>query len=386
MAEPTANLNLQQRLRDALNQRRSEKALRSLTHSGSRIDFCSNDYLGFARNPELHALIQQRLNELPTLGCGSTGSRLISGNSELYEQVESLVAAFHRAEAALIFNSGYDANLAIYANLPRRGDTVLYDQLAHASIRDGLRLGLARHHAFRHNDLEDLEAKLKQAKGLKFIAVESVYSMDGDLAPLDDMVRLAQQYQAYLIVDEAHGTGVIGAEGQGLVCALGLQDQVAVRLHTFGKALGCHGAAVVGSGLMRDFLINFARSLIYTTALPPHSLVAIEAAYHLLSSAKMARSNLKKVIDYFRHKSDNQHRFHFLPSTTPIQGLIYPGNHQVRGLAAELQRNGLDVRPILSPTVPQGSERLRVCLHAFNTFEQIDLLNYRLKSYAEENM
>ncbi len=351
--------------------RRQEQLFRSLTQPGHLTDFASNDYLGFARSKVLQERIREKAGQYPTHRLGATGSRLISGNTALAEQLEQQIARYHRTEAALLFNSGYDANVGLFACLPQRGDTLLTDELVHASIIDGARLSYARRERFRHNDLQDLEDKLRQASGNIFIGVESFYSMDGDQAPLTEMAALADRYQAYLIVDEAHATGVSGEGGRGLVCALRLEDRVLARIHTFGKALGVHGAAVVGSPLLREYLINFARSFIYTTAQPFHTLLSIQCAYELLPDSDTQRRQLQEHIAFFREQS-GKIPFGVLDSKSPIQGVMIPGNENARKAAQTLEDHGYYAKAILSPTVPARKERLRICLHAFNTKEEIE--------------
>jgi 8-amino-7-oxononanoate synthase len=354
--------------------------LRQLRTADGLVDFCSNDYLGFARSPELKASIQQADLAQTRALTGATGSRLLAGQTTLANVVEEELARFYGTEAALIFNSGYDANLGLLACLPRAEDVLLTDELIHASMIDGARLSYATRQRFLHNDLADLEDKLKQAResrknGQVFVAVESIYSMDGDAAPLRELADLCDQYNAALIVDEAHATGLYGPNGEGLVVGLGLQDRVFARVHTFGKALGVHGAAVVGPIVLRDYLINFARPFIYTTALPPHSLLAIRCAHVYLTTNTENRTQLYKRLTYFRQRVDE-----LLPdavwtsSRSPIRCLLIPGNNQARYVASQAQAVGLDVRAILSPTVPAGQERLRLCIHAFNTNEEIDQL------------
>ena len=357
--------------------------LRQLRVADELIDFSSNDYLGFARSAEFKIAIQQADVDHLFGRTGATGSRLLAGQTTLADEVEQKLAQFYQTEAALIFNSGYDANIGLLACLPRLGDTLLTDELIHASMIDGARLSYATRHRFRHNDLDDLAGKLQQAsqqEGQVFVAVESVYSMDGDLAPLPELADLCDLYGAALIVDEAHATGIYGSgstgqNGEGLVVALGLQERVLARIHTFGKALGVHGAAVVGSAVLRKYLINFARSFIYTTALPPHSLLAIRCAHEQLRANPNVQATLYRQLTYFREQVK-----HKMPGTiwtnslSPIQCLILPGNELARYVASEGQRAGFDVRAILSPTVPAGQERLRLCIHAFNTTDEIDAL------------
>jgi 8-amino-7-oxononanoate synthase len=348
--------------------------LRQLRTADDLVDFCSNDYLGFARSSELKAFIQQA-DSIQGFRTGATGSRLLAGQTKLADVVENELASFYQTESALVFNSGYDANLGLLACLPKAGDTLLTDELIHASMIDGARLSYAARQRFRHNDLNDLKTKLQQANGQVFVAVESVYSMDGDVAPLNELVALCEQYGAALLVDEAHASGVYGQNGEGLVVELGLQDHVLARVHTFGKALGVHGAAIVGPDILRTYLINFARSFIYTTALPPHSLLAIQCTHQHLQASSEVRQQLHERIKHFRNRAECA-----LPNATwtdsgsPIQCLIVPGNDHARYVAAEAQRAGFDVRAILSPTVPAGQERLRICIHAFNTVNEIEQL------------
>lgn len=370
-------------LRRSIEERKAANALRSLTSPGNLIDFCSNDYLGFARSGRLREMVQERHARRGADLLGSTGSRLISGNSELCESLERRIAAFHEAEAGLIFNSGYDANLGLISSVPQRTDTVLYDELAHASIRDGLRLTFAKAYSFRHNDLEDLQRRIELARGNVFVAVESVYSMDGDLAPLAEMAALCRERGCHLIVDEAHATGVFEPGGRGRTVALDLTSQIFARVHTFGKALGSHGAIVLGSETLRTFLINFARSFIYTTFLPPHSLLAVEAAYEMLDESRERIHQLHSNIRIYRSGIPSARNGVFLESESPIQCVLIPGNDRVKQVAAALRDDGFDVRPILSPTVPRGKERLRICLHAFNESSQVRRLTDALGTHLQ---
>ncbi len=355
----------------ALAERRSADALRRLPAERNLIDFFSNDYLGFSHSPAVKQAIQTALMEDGPLG--ATGSRLISGNRQEMEVFEQFLAAFHRSEKALLFNSGYAANQGLLSCMAERHDTILYDQLIHASLREGLKLSLATHYSFRHNDLQHLEQKLQVSKGQIFVVVESVYSMDGDEAPLIEMLELCEKYGTALIVDEAHATGVLGPEGRGLVAELGLEEQIWARIYTFGKALGGHGAAICGPGYLIDYLINFSKPFIYTTALPWHGLVGVQAAYHQMQKG-MALEALQQNIRFFTEQIPASLRPQFIPSRSAIQSLVYPGNSAVRELAKTLQDQGFAVWPILHPTVPKGQERLRICLHSFNTEEQIRLL------------
>ena len=364
---------VEQYLAAKLDERTQTGNLRRLTTKRSPIDFFSNDYLGLATTGILAELMRPDNVD----STGSTGSRLLSGNSEQAEILENTIASFHKSEAALVFNSGYDANMGLLASVTNRHSTILSDELCHASIIDGIRLSqCSRKYRFHHNDLNDLEEKLKKyaADGPVVVVVESIYSMDGDMSPLADIVRLCERYDAQLVVDEAHATGVIGAHGEGLVCALGLQDKVFARVHTFGKALGCHGAAIVGSNTLKQYLINFARPFVYTTALPGHSLHAINMAYQYLSEHSFSNIHLHELIAYFRNRITESGMEGWNNSKSTIQALVVGDNERCRSLAFKLQGQGLEVRPILHPTVPLGMERLRICLHTFNSKEQVDLL------------
>jgi 8-amino-7-oxononanoate synthase len=364
------------RIKERLERRMAENAKRFLRTTEGMIDFCSNDYLGIATNH----LLKGSENDKNSTGSG--GSRLLSGNYELIEKTEDKIASFHKAESGLIFNSGYDANLGLLSCVGQKGDVILYDSLSHASIRDGIRLSFAESFAFRHNDVEDLERKLrtatgdvssnvKAALGQVYVVTESLFSMDGDFAPLKDMVAVCKQYEAQLIVDEAHATGIVGVCGEGLVQESELTNECFARIHTFGKALGNHGAIVLGSCDLRDYLINFSRAFMYTTALPPTSVATIGAAYDLFPGMVEERKHLEVLVNTFRAA---KLRFEKLDSLTAIQGVIVPGNQEVRELASNLQQQGIDVRPILYPTVPQGKERLRIILHSFNTQDELEKL------------
>jgi len=355
-------------LEKKLAERRQANALRSLIVTEGKIDFCSNDYLGIVKN----RLIENDIKE--NLSHGSTGSRLLSGNYTLIEETEKFIAVFHDADAGLIFNSGYDANTGLLASVPQKGDAVIYDQLSHASIRDGIRLSFATSFSFFHNDMVDLEKKLAAAIHHHqniFVVTESVFSMDGDMAPLIEISELCEKYHAGLIVDEAHATGVVGERGEGLVQHLHLQKKCFARVHTFGKACGCHGAIVLGSAQLKKYLVNFARPFIYSTSLPPAGAAAIAASYRIFPLMNKERNHLNSLLRLFKK---NPLKYSVLNSDTPIQVVIIPGNDEVKKVALFLQENNLDVRAILYPTVPKGQERLRIVFHAFNTTEEVEKL------------
>lgn len=364
-------------LSNSLYKRQEQNALRKLVIHAGLIDFCSNDYLGFASSKELLDSSEFEISHLTTQYSnllGSTGSRLLAGNSVYAEELEKKIAGFHIAEAGLIYNSGYDANLGLFSALGQKGDTIIYDELIHASVHDGIKLSQASAFLFRHNNSTHLEERLKIAKGVIYIVVESIYSMDGDEAILKEIALLCKKYNANLIVDEAHATGVTTNNGRGLVQQLNLEQEVFARIHTFGKALGCHGAIILGSDLLRNFLINFSRSFIYTTALPVKSLVAVNQSYQLLQKSDHVIKRLQENINYFKDQLSENVKAQLIESNSAIQCIVVKGNDKVKNLAATLQQAGFDVRPILSPTVPKGKERLRICIHAFNTPSQIQRL------------
>ncbi|RLN93183.1 hypothetical protein BBJ28_00003005 [Nothophytophthora sp. Chile5] len=395
---------MDEKLGHALARRREVGTLRTLQAAdegaSTPIDFFSNDYLGFARSQPLKELVARRQAQLEGQHrqmLGATGSRLISGNSRLFMQVEKQLAGFYNSDAALLFNSGYAANVGVLSSVPQAEDVVLYDALVHNSCHEGIRLSraYAKGHAFafHHNDLVDLEAKLRQhhspptgsggKKSCVYVVVESLYSMDGDVAPLEEMAALCDQFKAFLIVDEAHGTGVYGPQGSGIVRALGLEQRyknvVACRVYTFGKAMGCHGAVVCGSQVLIDYLVNYARSFIYTTAFPFHQLVTVACVHEFSGSseAEALRSHVLELVQHFKHKVSSTPdipRDALLASDSPIQGVVFAGNHRVLLAAKEMNAMGIRVIPIRSPTVAKGAERFRIVIHADNTRLEVDLL------------
>ena len=372
-------------LQEKLNKRIATNALRQLTtQSISRIDFSSNDYLGFAQSETIFNQAHQYLLDNNIKSNGATGSRLISGNHSLYNDAENYIAQFHNSESALIFNSGYDANVGFFSAIPQRNDIILYDELCHASIRDGIQMSNAKSFKFSHNNIHDLEEKiikLKAHSGTIYIATESIFSMDGDVPNLEKMIQVVEKHNCYLIVDEAHALGVFGEKGEGLIQSLGFQDKVFARIMTFGKGLGCHGAAILGSQDLRTYLVNFSRSFIYTTGLSPHSVATILVAYKELVSNSTVLKQLNDNIHFFNQiKSELKLSDVFVQSNSAIQCAIIPGNEKVKSIAKSLQEKGFDVKPILSPTVSEGQERLRFCLHSFNKKEEITQVLFLLST------
>lgn len=357
-----------------LLQRKKQGNLRMLGVAPPLIDFSSNDYLGLSRSPALAARTDREISQHYSqhMRFGSTGSRLLTGNSTYAQELERSIAAFHGYEAGLLFNCGYMANVGLLSTMMDSSSTVFFDAAIHASTRDGIRLSGAQAFGFRHNDHDHLESRLKNSISSRnrWICIESIYSTDGSKAPIVEICRLAKYYGALVIVDEAHATGVCGPNGRGLTAEQGLASEIFAQVTTFGKGVGVHGAIVLGSSALKQALVNFAHSFIYTTALPFHTLAAIKSSYTLFPKMEKERCHLHKLIEIYRkHFPDS--------SKTPIQSIRIPGNERARGAARQLSLQGFDVRPLLSPTVRQGEEKLRISLHAFNREEElIKLLHF----------
>jgi 8-amino-7-oxononanoate synthase len=373
-----------------LEQRQQNNALRKLSLSNNLIDFSSNDYLGFAKSELIFDKTHHFLETTNLKSNGATGSRLLSGNHEIYDQTETFLARFHDVEAALVFNSGYDTNVGFFGSVPQRNDVILYDELAHASIRDGIKMSNTKSFKFEHNDLEDLERRLRQSQsdnpnGEIYIVTESVFSMDGDSPDLEKLAVLSEKYNCLLVIDEAHALGVFGENGCGLIQELNLQNQIFARIMTFGKGLGCHGAAILGSEKLKSYLVNFARSFIYTTGLSPHSVATILIAYQQLEIEKTAIEKLRNNIAFFnQQKSILGLKPIFVQNKSAIQSAIIPGNSKLKSIAEKLQKADFDVKPILSPTVPEGQERLRFCIHSYNSEAEIEKVLELLSEFIHE--
>jgi len=346
--------------------RKSENSLRSLSLHDNGVDFFSNDYLGLAQSSNIvHESIQ-----------GSTGSRLISGNSSFHERLETEIANYFGSESALLYNSGYDANLGLLSCIADRADTIIYDEHVHASMRDGLRLSQSRSFSFHHNDIEHLEAKLKAASGKVFVAIEGIYSMTGDQPPLLAVYKLCQEYEAYLIVDEAHS---LGFYKKGLCHDVGIDPGQVIRIITFGKAMGYHGAAVLTNNVLKQYLINFSRSLIYTTAMPTSSVQALSKLIEVYDKADNARKNLKRNIAAFKKLYDQT--AHNGQSIGPVQMVYSKSRETLHALQSHLISEGMLVKSIFHPTVPKNSEGIRLCIHSFNTTQQIEALCHSLNTF-----
>jgi 8-amino-7-oxononanoate synthase len=334
------------------------------------LNLASNDYLGLAGDERL---IEAGCQAMRTYGAGATASRLIVGNYELYAKVEAALKNWKKKEAALIFNSGYAANLGIIASLIGRGDIVFSDWLNHASIIDGIRLSGAERHRYYHNDLDHLESLLRRASPhkRKLIVTDSIFSMDGDMAPLEGLVTLKKRYNAILMVDEAHSSGLYGERGEGLVHHCRLQDEVDVQMGTFSKALGSFGAYVVGEQWLIDYLVNTMRSFIFTTALPPAVLGTIEKAIEIVQKEQAKRQTLQAHSHYFRDELQKL-GFNIGKSMTHIVPIIIGSNEQTVQMSERLQEYGIAAVAIRPPTVPEGTSRIRFSLTAALTKEEID--------------
>ncbi|HEY9081232.1 8-amino-7-oxononanoate synthase [Magnetovibrio sp.] len=344
---------------------RLEKRRELIPASG--IDFSSNDYLGLAgHNAIRHSLIEALQGGL---ALGSGGSRLLRGNHPEHERLETFAADFFGAQSALFMATGYLANVALFTTLARRGDVIVMDELVHASAKEGIHASPARRAKFTHNDAQACEDAIKRARDTGaanvWIAVESVYSMDGDIAPLTDLIDIADRYDAYLIVDEAHATGVHGPDGKGFSAAFEGRDNV-VALHTCGKALGQVGALVTLPTVMKDILINTARSFIYTTAPTPLAAIAVQRALEVVRDEPERRARLHDLIAH-AHAA-------FGVGQTQILPLLVGGDGEALALAKRLQAQGFDIRAIRTPTVPDGTARLRLSVTLNVDSHDIDAL------------
>jgi 8-amino-7-oxononanoate synthase len=335
------------------------------------INFSSNNYLGIANHSALASAAKEAIDRY---GCGSGASRLISGNMTLHEELENQLAEFKGTEAALVFNSGFQANTGILSTLAGEGDAILSDELNHASIIDGCRLSRAKTIVYVHCDLGQLEEALKQAGSCrrKLIVTETIFSMDGDEAPLTGIVELAEKYDAAVMVDEAHATGIFGPGGAGVVSKLGLVDRVLVQMGTLGKALGGFGAYVAGSQALRDLLINRCRSFIFTTSLPPAIMAMAMAAIDLVEGEPERREALWNNC---RLLSDGLKKMGFSLGEiqSPILPLIIGDADKCMQFSEQLLERGVFAQGIRPPTVPPGTSRLRITLMATHTREHIQI-------------
>jgi len=355
-----------------------ERALEALLRRGrlrslealAGIDFTSNDYLGLAQSQELADAVIRAIERGVPVGAG--GSRLLRGNHPEHEALEAEAAQFFGSETALFFGGGFIANTALLATLPARGDLIVYDELIHASVHDGMRLSKADAIPARHNDVQSFEDAIKTWRndggvGQPWLVIESLYSMDGDRAPVDDLVALAKRHNAMLIIDEAHATGVFGPEGRGLAAHFEGGDNV-ITLHTCGKALGVMGALVLGPKAIRDFLINRARAFIYATAPSPLVAAAVRAALEICRTQPWRREKLHRLIAFAANELKSKTRYK--PSGSQIQPIVVGADASAVALASAMKARGYDIRAIRPPTVPEGTARLRLTI-TLNTNETV---------------
>jgi 8-amino-7-oxononanoate synthase len=386
------------------------KPFRSITGETARrsnvIDFSTNDYLGLAQSTRQQQKVEELYQSLPYRYLGSTGSRLLTGDSKYAQDLETRLAEWHKRPSAMLCNSGYDANLSVISCISLNS-TVIMDELCHNSIQMGLRLSRGyKLRKFRHSSLQDLERiliteeqnKSKHSTKPPIIVVESVYSMDGDAAPLKEIFEMALAYNACVVVDEAHGLGILGDNGLGLLEEHGLEKHPALlcSIHTFGKAAGCHGAVVCGSSRMKEFLLNYGRPIVYSTSLPLHSLVSITCSYESMTgiTGRQLRRDLRDRTQLFRklfsekilrpnNESGRTLPIRLVSSISPINALIVPGNTTCLQFCEKLwNKSNRSVRlyPIRSPTVPKGQERVRIIVHSHNTEDQVIYLIDLIKS------
>ncbi len=325
----------------------------------------SNNYLGLAAHQKLKEAAKTAIDRY---GCGSGASRLIAGNMELHEQLEERIARFKGTEAALVFNSGYHANLGLVSSLVGPGDTVFSDELNHASIIDGCRLSRAEIKVYPHKDMAALEALLAESaeSRRKLIVTDGVFSMDGDIAPLPDIVSLAKRYGAMVMVDDAHATGVLGKDGRGVASLFGLEDDIEIQMGTLSKALGCFGAYVAGSYRLKEFLINKSRPFIFTTALPPSVMASAIAAFDLVENEPWRRDALQANADFLR-RGLRDLGYNVFGSETQIIPVMVGDSSQTIQLSHMLLKHGVFASGVRPPTVPEGESRLRVTVMATHT-------------------
>ena len=338
----------------------------------SLVNFCSNDYLGLAGHPDIAAALKSAIDQY---GTGSGASHLISGHSTAHQQLEEQLAEFTGRPRALLFSTGYMANMGVINALVGRHDLVLEDQLNHASLLDGGHLSRADYKRYKHNNMQQLDYLLEQSTASrKLIVTDGVFSMDGDLAPLPEMSALAAQHSGWLMVDDAHGMGVLGATGGGIVEQQGLTvEQVPVLMGTLGKSFGTFGAFIAGSEALIETLIQFARTYIYTTALPPAIACASSASLQIVHREHWRREHLQSLIQRFRAGAE-QLGLQLMDSQTPIQPVLINNDQRVMEINQQLRSKGFMVGAIRPPTVPAGSGRLRITLSANHSNQQIDQL------------
>lgn len=344
--------------------------------------FSSNNYLGIATDSRLKKKATEGISKY---GTGAGGSRLTTGNFDIHEQLESEIADFKKTEAAIVFSSGYLANVGVISSVMKAGDTIFSDAWNHASIIDGCRLSKAKTIVYEHADMVDLERKLRQSHGdgLKFIVTDGVFSMDGDIAPLPKIVELAKEYKAYIMIDDAHATGVLGNDGCGTADYFGLKDEIDFTVGTLSKAIGAEGGFVSTSSIAKNYLLNNARSFIFQTALSPSAIEAAREGISIIQNEPERRKQLLKNARYLRLKLEES-GFVMKEGETPIISLIIGGSHEAMQFSAKLLDEGVFIPAIRPPTVPKGSSRLRITVMATHTIEQLDMVISKIKKIGKE--
>ena len=368
-------LSLDQRKVDGLlRQRRlldSPQAEHIVANNEHFLSFCSNDYLGLANHPDLIATMQSAAQ---ASGVGSGASNLITGHHRYHDNLEKQLAKFVQMPAALLFSTGYMANIGVISALMGRNDAVFADKLNHACLNDGAFLSRATFHRFPHNDVVALEALLKTCTAKhKLIAADAVFSMDGDMAPLPEYLSLCEKYDAYLYVDDAHGFGVLGEHGQGTLNHFNLKSPRIIMMATLGKAAGVAGAFVAGEQVVIEYLIQKANSYVYSTPAPPALSATLSTSVNLIEQGDHLRSHLRTLIAYLKDNL-NSKKWQLMPSDTAVQPLVVGGNHEALALSEYLQSCGVLVPAIRPPTVPVGTSRLRISLSAAHSIEDIQKL------------
>ena len=337
----------------------------------SYLAFCSNDYLGLAYHPQLVAALQQGAQQW---GAGAGAAHLVSGHVAPHHQLEAQLAAFVGKPAALLFSTGYMANLGVVQALVGKADTVYADKLNHASLNDAMLLSRAQIKRYRHGDMAQLAQQLEQTKdGRKLIITDAVFSMDGDIAPLPELLALCERHDAWLLVDDAHGFGVLGEQGRGSLSHFGIGSERIIYMATLGKAAGVFGAFVAAEQVVIDTLVNHARSYVYTTATPPALSVALIEGLRLIGQGDDRRAHLQKLIVQLRHGLAGL-PWRLMPSSTAIQPLLIGDNQQALALSEDLRERGIWVAAIRPPTVPQGTARLRITLSAAHGAADVEQL------------
>ncbi|HYD33336.1 MAG TPA: 8-amino-7-oxononanoate synthase, partial [Methylophilaceae bacterium] len=346
------------------------------------LSFCSNDYLGLANHPQLVSALQAAAIEA---GVGSGASHLITGHHRFHQALEEALARFVNLPAALLLSTGYMANLAAICGLMHRNDVLFVDKLNHASLNDGALLSRAKLHRYPHGDLEALQGMLSSSNASrKMVITDAVFSMDGDIAPLNELLILCERHDAWLLIDDAHGFGVLGQHGQGCLAHFNLKSPRIIYMATLGKAAGVSGAFIAGERVVVDYLMQNARTYIYTTAMPPALAAASLEALKLIGEGQDRREHLALLVDSLRSKLRLQH-WQLMASDTPIQPLLIGNNDDALAISNDLLKQGILVPAIRPPTVPQGSARLRISLSAAHTIEDVDRLAEALRD-AEKRL